>query len=144
VTDREPVKVYLATAGEYSDYRVRHAFSRREDAEAYQLGDDVAEFEVHDGPVEVRNWHYLHWNPALPDREASWPTSANPYLESELRDFDGDERNVQHEWVEFPGRKWLRVSGWDRRRVLKVYSEQRGQYLANLALAAGPPEGTGT
>jgi hypothetical protein len=36
--------IYLATRGEYSDYRVCHAFARREDAEAYKLGDDVAEF----------------------------------------------------------------------------------------------------
>lgn len=35
------MKVYLATAGEYSDYRVKHAFARREDAESYRLGDDV-------------------------------------------------------------------------------------------------------
>ena len=29
------MKIYLAMSGEYSDYRVRHAFARREDAEAY-------------------------------------------------------------------------------------------------------------
>ena len=55
------MKVYLATAGEYSDYRVCHAFARREDAESYKLGDDVKELEVHDGPVEVRYWYDLDW-----------------------------------------------------------------------------------
>ena len=55
------MKVYLATAGEYSDYRVRHAFTREEDAEAYPLGDDVLELEVHDGPVEVRTGTCWTW-----------------------------------------------------------------------------------
>ena len=46
-------RVYLATSGTY-DYRVQAVFTRREDAESFGLADDVEEFELHDGPLEVR------------------------------------------------------------------------------------------
>jgi len=126
------VKVYLATSGEYSDYGVCHAFSRREDAEAYPLGDDVLELEVHDGPVEVRFWYEMSWVPRWPDRESDGLTAANPYISSEQRDFDGDERHVRHEWdgPHAANGPWLTVQGWDKQVVLKVYGEQRAQYLA--------------
>ena len=126
------MKIYLATAGEYSDYRVCHAFARREDAESYKLGDDVKEMEVHDGPVEVRAWHTLIWTPARGDREAEWPATANPSKFSSLKDFDGDPRNVVHAWYGPPQRTGdvLHVEGWDLARVRKVYSEQRAQFLA--------------
>jgi len=120
------VKVYLATRGEYSDYRVCHAFAHREDAEAYLLGEDVKEMELHDGPVEVRYWYDLDWRAEWRDREGDGLAVANPLVNSELRDFDGDEKNVTHEWTG----KWLTVKGWDKQLVLKVYSEQRAQYLA--------------
>lgn len=126
-----PAKVYLATSGEYSSYRVRRAFARREDAEAYKLGDDVLDLEVSDGPVEVRRWHDLRWEPRLGDRAAQWPSVANPHVDSEYRDFDGDERHAAHHWVQItPGRTMLKVGGWDLALVKKVYSEQRAQYRA--------------
>jgi len=117
--------IYLATRGEYSDYRVCHAFARREDAEAYKLGDDVAEFEVHDGPVEVRFWYDLDWDTREPEQQDAWPP--NPHIESELRDYDGDEKRAEHTWS---GDVFLNVQGWDRDLVRKVYSEQRAQFLA--------------
>ncbi len=120
-------KVYLATSGEYSDYRVRHVFTRREDAEAYRLADEVEERELHDGPVEVRAWHTLTWRPKFPDRPAEFPQVANPFESKELRDFDGQPGLVEHEWTQGPV---LNVRGWDLRRVRKVYSEQRARYLA--------------
>jgi hypothetical protein len=122
----EPTRIYLATRGEFSDYRVCHAFTRREDAEAYQLGDDVLEMEVREGPVEVRYWYDLDWHADRPDHKGAWPVVANPYVHSELRDFDGDERRVEHTW----SGDWLNVQGWDKQAVMKVYSEQRTQYLA--------------
>jgi len=121
------VKIYLATAGEYSDYRVCHAFTRREDAEAYPLGDDVLELDVHDGPVEVRYWYDLDWRADWGDRKSDGFRLANPHIDSERRDFDGNERHVEHTWS---GGIHLNVQGWDRQAVLKVYSEQQAQYLA--------------
>lgn len=123
-------KVYLATAGEYSDYRVSHAFTSRELAESYKLGDDVLEMEVHDGPVEVRYWYDLDWRADWGDRRAVMGVSvANPHIDSEQRDFDGNEKHVEHTWT---GR-YLNVQGRDKQAVLKVYSEQRAQYLAKQA-----------
>jgi hypothetical protein len=120
--------IYLATAGEYSDFRVCHAFTRREDAESYKLGDDVTEMELHDGPVGVRYWYELEWDARKPDdaEGGHGGFGANPYISSELRDFDGDDRRAGHKW----SGAWLNVQGWDRDLVRKVYSEQRAQYLA--------------
>jgi hypothetical protein len=120
--------IYLATAGEYSDYRVQHAFTSREDAESYKLGDDVKEMEVHDGPVEVRYWYDLDWDARKPDTAGGHGGfGANPGIsEGEMRDFDGNERRAEHTW----SGSWLNVQGWDRDLMLKVYSEQRAQYLA--------------
>lgn len=121
------MKVYLATSGEYSDYRVQHVFTRREDAESYALGDDVMECEVHDGPVEVRTWHMLWWNPGIPDREGDGLRLGNPWQYTEQRDFDGRPGHVQHCRNDSAV---LLVEGWDLQRILKTYSEQRAQHLA--------------
>lgn len=129
------MKVYLATSGEYSDYGVCHVFAREEDAASYQGADRVEEFEVRDGPVEMRPRHTLIWNPDLGDREATSLALANPYVSSWPEDFTGHERDVSHAWKGPPefamiGGPVLTVSGWDLARVRKVYSEQRAQYLA--------------
>ena len=81
---------------------------------------------MHDGPVEVRYWYDLDWRAEWKDREGDGLAAANPLINSELRDFDGDEKNVTHTWAG----EWLTVKGWDKQAVLKVYSEQRAQYLA--------------
>lgn len=120
------MKVYLATSGEYSDYRVAHVFTRQEDAEAYRLGDDVEERELQEGPVEVRRWYMLRWATDVADREAVFVYAANPAEYSELRDFDGDDRHAEHHW----NGVYLDVGGWDLALVRKVYSEQRAQYTA--------------
>jgi len=125
--------IYLAVSGEYSDSRVCHAFSRREDAESYKLGVDVRELELHDGPVEVREWHMLWWRTDLPDRETiPGFANANPYESFLLQDFNGDERYCRHDWKGAPATSAgvLTVQGWNLDQVRKVYSEQRAQYLA--------------
>ena len=131
------MKVYLATAGEYSDFRVCHAFARREDAEAYKLADEVMELEVHDGPVEVRTWYSLKWRGDRGDFMGTEPRGArNPYVyDGEQRDFDGNEKHVEHRWSKaymqgIEGNAHLEVGGWDLALVKKVYGEQRAQYLA--------------
>jgi hypothetical protein len=124
------ITVYLATSGEYSDYRVQHVFTRREDAESYALGENVEERELQEGPVEVRDWHQLTWWPGKPDREGDSNRVGNPFLFTSKRDFDGREGHVQHSWPETL-ETYLRVEGWDLERVRKTYSEQRAMHIAS-------------
>jgi len=81
------VKIYLATRGEYSDYRVCHAFAKREDAESYKLGEGVLEMELHDGPVEVRYWYDLDWRAEWRDWQGDGLASANPLVNSRATGF---------------------------------------------------------
>ncbi len=124
------MKVYLATSGEYSDFRVQQVFARREDAEAYDLGDDVQEFELRDGPVETRIEHRLYWNPQIEDREETATAMANPWFATERLDFDGQPHRVEHQWNHGARGSNLTVKGWELERIRKVYSEQRAQHLA--------------
>jgi len=126
----ERMKVYLATAGEYSDYRVVRVFARKEDAEAYELANDVEEYELTEGPIEVRRWHTLGWCPWIPDREATGMAAANPFWGNEMRDYDDQPRNVIHKWQDDRFGRRLAVEGWDLDRIRKVYSEQRAQFIA--------------
>lgn len=123
------MKVYLATSGEYSDYRVRRVFTRREDAEAYELADGVEEVEVDEGPVEVRTKHYLTWSSWIPDREADGWAAANPSVTTDREDYDG-RPSLGHRWREESLGWTLSVHGWDLGAVRKVYSEQRAQFIA--------------
>lgn len=136
------MKVYLATTGEYSDYRVVHVFAREEDARAYLLAGDVEEYELQEGPVEVRSWHHLRWVPGEPDTPQAPPglptDDANPCVWSDLRDFDGHPKRVEHTWRERRWGKILLVEGWDLERVRKVYSEQRAQHIARQDMGVEP------
>jgi hypothetical protein len=127
------VKVWLATSGEYSDYTVCHVFARQEDAEAYEGAGRVEEFELREGPVEMRPWHTLLWRADDPDHEKDSLRLANPYGSSWPKDFDGRPEYAAHRWDGPPERTGpiLTVEGWDLQRVMKVYSEQRAQYLAS-------------
>ena len=124
-----PRRVYLATSGEYSSYRVLHVFAREEDARAYEAADDVEEYELHDGPVDVRRWHTLHWFSWQPDGPG------NPLELNTLLDFDDRRGNAGHHWGSTldPEKLTLTVTGWDLDGVRKVYSEQRAKYLAEQA-----------
>ncbi len=124
------MKVYLATSGEYSDYRVRQVFARREDAEAYGLGEDVEEFELREGPVETRLEYHLYWSSWIPDREATLTAMANPWTGSDRLDFDDRPDRVDHRWTEGRYGRQLDIRGWDMDRIRKVYSEQRAQHIA--------------
>lgn len=127
------MKVFLATSGEYSDFTVRHVFAREEDARAYRLADDVEEYELRDGPVDVRYWCTLTWYPDIPDRPGDHNAVANPCEFSALEDFDADKK-LSHRWAPYMNnRELLYVCGWDREAVRKVYTEQRGQYEARKA-----------
>jgi hypothetical protein len=138
----DPATVFLATSGSYSDFRVQQAFARREDAESYQLGDDVLAMRVRPGPVEVRTWYTLRWWPARPDRESSadWLTAVNPWMSAgERREYDGDPHHAEHRWHQSAAggaQALLTVSGWDVALVKKVYGEQRARYAADRAGAS--------
>lgn len=129
--------VYLATAGEYSDYRVLGVFAREDDARLHPQADDVKEYELREKPVDLRYCYRIRWYPDYPDhaddeRPVVWP-NANPYeREGELEEYDGIP--VSHEWQTsaIAGRdiRSLSVKGWDLAVVRKVYGEQRGKFLA--------------
>ena len=132
------MKVYVATSGEYSDFRIEHVFARQEDAESSAGADSVTEFEVREEPVEMRSWHTLTWNPGLGDCERTSFALENPYEQSWLKDFDGRPEYAVHHWAGPPERTGpvLQIEGWDPRRVRKVYSEQRARYLAGMQTLA--------
>ena len=135
----------MTTSGEYSDYCITNVFRNKEDAEAYagthgeSYETGVEEYELREGPVERRAWHSLYWHPHRADEGPQPGRMGNPWEYAETRDFDGDPRRVEHNWSssrgitqddQIIGIRLLRVQGWDRARVLKVYSEQRAQELA--------------
>lgn len=127
------MKVYIATSGSYSDYRIEHVFRREEDASTY--ADALSEggwdgYEVLEGPVERRTWYQLTWWPHLAG------FVANPHTFHHTEDFI-PTRQLTHTWsknfsykdgVNLP--PVLKVEGWSEQDVLKVYSEQRAMYLA--------------
>ena len=103
--------IYLATSGEYDDYWIVAAFTRREDAEAFELSDNVDEVELHDGPLEVRTWYQLRWYQNRPPEEASPGRAPNPYpQEYDRRAWDGDPGRVE---VFSPVPSQIEVQGWD-------------------------------
>jgi hypothetical protein len=96
----------------------------------------VEEYELTEGPADVRPRYILQWIPAIPDRKTSGTALENPYVHSYDQDFDSGVRPIFHHWYESaqPGPPpRLLVEGWDRERVMKVYSEQRAQYLSATA-----------
>jgi hypothetical protein len=108
--------IYLATSGEYDDYRVEAAFTRREDAEAFELGDDVEEMKLHDGPLEVRTWHQIRWYKRDPLRSGSSLRVPNPYPQDrERRIWDGNPARV--EVTSFACGSQVEVAGWDEALV---------------------------
>lgn len=137
----DPRKVHLATAGEYSDYRVLKAFTSSDDAWAYPLGEDVLELDLHDGPVETRMWSELWWWPHESDSERDGFAMGNPSEQHAQKDFDGRPKWVEHRWSHNnTGQSVLVVEGWDVEGVRKVYSEQRAQHLARQDLGVTPEQ----
>lgn len=136
-----PRKVYLATAGEYSDYRVLKAFTNSDDAWAYPLGEEVIELELHDGPIEVRMWSELWWWPHEPDSPDSSFQHGNPHESHTQKDFDGRPKWVERRWTRNNrGQSLLVVEGWEAQAVRKVYSEQRAQHIAKQDMGITPEE----
>ena len=139
------MKVYLATHGSYSDFEVRAVFKREADAEAYELGDSVEEFDLLEGPKEVRTWHRLSWRPDMP--EPAYETDGyysgpgrvpNPHEDpyGVRQDYDGHPNRIEHRWQRWGGQGsgQLEVCGWDVERIRKVFGELRAEWLNCKAL----------
>lgn len=137
------MKVYLATSGDHGDYSILRVFRNREDAEAYELADDIDEREVEEGPVDVRRWHGLYWYSWCPDLAFNERGQTNPVTVSEPREYDPVQQ-VGHWWTVYearsgsPGGHQLTVCGWDWQAVQKVYAEQRAQYMAKRDMGVTP------
>jgi hypothetical protein len=140
------MKVYIATSGSYSDYRINQVFLHEEDARAYAEKRNGGsweesswdEYEVHEGSVERRTKYYLWWHPYLADREASSNATGNPEISNySPEDYDGNDR-PKVKWMGldsrdphgFGPRATLVVEGWSKQDVLKVYSDERARYKA--------------
>jgi hypothetical protein len=129
------MKVYIATSGSYSDYRIDQVFLNEEDARAYaetQREGDWDEWEVSEGPVERRTRFRLTWHT---DRPESAGRFSNPWTTAYPEDYDGNNRpectwSKTFSYVEENRRDILRVEGWSEEEVLKVYSDQRAIYKA--------------
>lgn len=123
------MKVYIATSGEYSDFRIKHVFASYDHAHAYRGADDVTEYEVLEEPVDQHYWYTVLWTATIPDREGDGLYMSNPHERGEPRDFIGGEQ-TSHHWTTRNHEAVLIVQGWDLERVHKVFSEQRAQYMA--------------
>jgi hypothetical protein len=122
--------IYLATSGEYDDYRVEAAFTRREDAEAFELGDSVEEIELRDGPAEVRTWHQLRWYQGTPLREGI-PGHRNPNpmaSDRERRIWDGNPDRLE---VSYPAPGQVDIQGWDPALIRARMDELMGEAPAS-------------
>lgn len=135
------MKVYIATSGSYSDYRIDNVFLNEADAKAYTDAQihgrswadaSYDEWDVHEGPVERRTKYSLMWWPHLPDKESSSTALPNPYTRDYTEDWSPVVTQLKHYWdhIDVHDFDVLHVEGWDKQAVLKVYSEQRATYLA--------------
>lgn len=95
------MKVYVATSGEYSDFRICRVFARREDAENYRIADDVQEWEVEEHPVAIGTHYTLWWDPHRPDTESQDGFHANPWIFTDLGELPA-MRTVEHLWPTQP------------------------------------------
>jgi hypothetical protein len=137
------VKIYLATSGSYSAYEVHQAFKNEEDAKAYIDGmyeGQVEEYELWDGPVKKRKHWYLVWTSKEVDRSADGRTGAVRSIESEANVWSTDDDDIGgpvkikvawfvQAYYDGPIDR-LEIAGPSEEAVLKVFSEQRAQYLA--------------
>jgi hypothetical protein len=122
VAKPEPTKVYVATSGSYSDYTVEGVFRNKEDAEAYALADDLLEFVLMDGPADVRPYYMATWN----ERSGDWTNSFDQL-------YDGNDEVVVQDGTDYLSNPWIRVTGWDKERVLKALGDRKAALVAEKA-----------
>ncbi|MFI6510095.1 hypothetical protein ACIBCT_21025 [Streptosporangium sp. NPDC050855] len=118
------MKVYLAASDEPGEYNYENLriFTRREDAEAYELAAHIAEFELTEGPVEVQTWHTIRWH--LGEHQ-------EPQERTERRDFDGNTSTFRSTW-EGPALRptAIVVGAWDLQAARDAFADERAQYMA--------------
>lgn len=127
------MKVYLAATGSYSSYRIVKVFSRREDAEAYELAEDVEEYEVHDSPAQVADRVTLHWTTWQPDKQPCMDlgesfTIGNPYITTARADRSNYPARPVPEWRRHYYGLVLEVSAWTETEAWKVYGDERAMH----------------
>lgn len=115
------MKVYLATSGYYDEYTVRRVFRNKKDAEDYELADDVEEFEVCEGPAEVRTLYLSYWDKRSGD---TWSRSTREDISNPDQEFvpEGCVGILRSAYG-------LRVRGWDEDAVQRVFVSERAAYL---------------
>lgn len=134
------MKVYVATSGSYSSYDVEHVFLKEEDARAWCDADignhherSWNEYDVLEAQPVYKTFYSLTWWPYLDDHEEGPGAAPNPRVISYEKVFLKDSRPA-HRWDEYKCGPYdytgLRIEGWDRETVMKVYSDQRGMYTA--------------
>lgn len=122
------MKVYVVVRGAN---RIKHIFANRVDAEMYEGGDEVIEWDVLEHPIEQRTWHGVMWTPKIPDRDSDNGAMSNPHTSAWQKDFTGsDYAHVTYHWASRGQEVVLCVQGWDPQLVHKLYTEQRAQYEA--------------
>ncbi len=137
-------EVYLAV--EYDGegqgyYKVVRAFANREDADAYDLADEILGMDIDDGPVDVRTRHSITWWPNRDEwsREEAVPSAGlfeNPRRSEHRREFGNPPAiHVAHSWrgaANGSGLAALDVEGWDKDLVETTYQQLRTAYLAEI------------
>lgn len=118
------MKVYLTASDEPGEYGYENLriFTRREDAEAYELAAHIAEFDLTEGPVEVRTWHTIRWH--LGEHQ-------EPQERTERRDFYGNT-TVVHTVREGPALRptAIVVGAWDLQAARDAFADERARYVA--------------
>lgn len=138
--------MYVLTAGEYSDYRIKGVYSTREKAESVKVhvedANDIEEYEL-DVMLEVPDGHSLFsinmkedgtvfdpWgrnniSPGLPDGVEILPVEKLFYLK-----FDGSSDAVYYAYQPRTAYRCFYVIAKDSTHAIKIANERRAQLIA--------------
>jgi hypothetical protein len=119
------MKVFMVSAGDYSDYSVKALFTRRELAEGYMDArpggyfNEVEEWELHDKPITQVVIYSGKW----------WGKMAEPDFWDYIIDDNGGHETT---FVSRNG-KGIQATSTDREKVVKIVSDYRAKILAEEA-----------
>jgi hypothetical protein len=115
-------KVYIVTAGDYSDYRVIAAYSTREDADrcvAAAMGERVEEYNLDPFAPELRDG-WRNWEVRM---------TRNGHVTS-VNQVGGTPTTEWSINFDVENRMYTNVMAPDRERAIKVAAERRAQFIA--------------